>query len=467
MKIVILGGGAAGWFTALYCNKYFHGHEVTLVESDKIGILGAGEGTTPQIISSLQFLDIDPLDVIKKTGGTFKNGINFKNWNGDNKQYFHPFTGDEYSYLIHEALNKNKNVNDFVYANKISYANRIDPNNCTYALHFDAFKLAKYLRTMAIGRGVKWIQGEFKKANGKNKIKSIVLEDKRKFDCDFIFDCTGFARLLIGKHFETPWVSYQKHLPMKRAVPFMLKHDKDLIPYTEAIAMKYGWVWKIPLQERWGSGYIYDSDYINADQAIEEASDYFKQDLKPLRVFKFDAGRYEKVWVSNCMAVGLSTGFTEPLEATSIWLALSQLELLKHYLSSIKNLNQDSIDTYNEIVKENNDNILSFLYLHYLTKRKDSPFWKNFRKKTTVPDKLKPILNKIENGNLNIVDLMTQKGNLYFTYIGHILVSNGLGLIKKNKDMTFYKPFPSMKDYEDTNKINIKESIKHSEFYEN
>jgi len=466
MKIIILGGGTAGWFTALFCNKYFHGHNITLIESDKIGILGAGEGTTPQIISSLQFLDIDPLDVIKRTGGTFKNGINFKNWNGDNKQYFHPFTKDEYSYLIHEALNKNKNIDDFVYANKISYDNKIDPNNCTYALHFDAFKIAKYLKTVAIGRGVKHIQGEYKKANGKNKIKSIILEDKRKFDCDFIFDCTGFARLLIGKHFKTPWVSYQKHLPMKSAVPFMLEHDKDLIPYTEAIAMKYGWVWKIPLQERWGSGYIYDSDYINADEAIEEASNYFKKDLKPLRVFKFDAGRYEKVWVSNCMAVGLSTGFTEPLEATSIWLALVQLELLKHYLSNIKNLNKESINSYNEIVKENNDNVLSFLYLHYLTKRKDSPFWKNFKKNTVVPDKLKPILNKIEKGNLNIIDLMTQKGTLYFSYIGHILVSNGLGLIKKNKDMTFYKPFPSMKDYEDTNKINIKQSIKHSEFYD-
>jgi hypothetical protein len=166
------------------------------------------------------------------------------------------------------------------------------------------------------------------------------------------------------------------------------------------------------------------------------------------------------------MAVGLSTGFTEPLEATSIWLALSQLELLKHYLSNVKNLNQESINSYNEVVKENNDNILSFLYLHYLTKRKDSLFWKNFRKNTVVPDKLKPILNKIEKGNLNIIDLMTQKGNLYFTYIGHILVSNGLGLIKKNKDMTFYKPFPSIKDYEDTNKINIKQSIKHINFYD-
>tara|TARA_Y100000817_G_scaffold314095_1_gene311852 strand:+ start:858 stop:2264 length:1407 start_codon:yes stop_codon:yes gene_type:complete len=467
MKILILGGGAAGWFTALYCNKYFYGHDVTLIESDKIGILGAGEGTTPGIIESLRFLDIDPLDLIKKTGGTFKNGISFKNWNGDNTQYFHPFTGDETSYLLHEALNKNANIDNFLYANKISYANRIDPNNCTYALHFDAHRIAKYLKSIAIGRGVKRIEGEYKKAIGKNKIKSIVLTDNRKFDCDFIFDCSGFARLLVGKHFNTPWVSYQKHLPMKRAVPFKLKHDKDLIPYTEAVAMKYGWVWKIPLQERWGSGYIYDSDYINEDQAIAEASRYFKQDLKPLRPsFKFDAGRHEKVWVSNCLAVGLSTGFTEPLEATSIWLALSSLQLLQHFLSDIKTLNQGSLNKYNEIVAENNDNILSFLYLHYMTKRKDSLFWKNFRKNTVMPAKLKPIIKKIEDGSFTIPDLLSQKGNLYFTYIGHIVVSHALGLIKKKKDMTFYNPFPSMKDYMDTNKINFKQSIKHSDFFE-
>ena len=467
LNIVILGGGAAGWFTALYADKYFKGHNITLIESEKIGILGAGEGTTPQVISTLKFLDIDPIDLIKKTGGTFKNGINFVNWNGDNKKYFHPFIGDEYSYVIHEALNRKEKIDDFVYENKISYKNLVDPDNCRHALHFDAHKIASYLKNVAINRGVKHVVGEFKNIKTiNNKIKEICLIDSRKYKSDFVFDCSGFARLLVGKHYKTKWVCYKKYLPMKKAVPFMLKKDKILKPYTEAIAMKYGWVWKIPLQERWGSGYIFDSNYIDTDQAIKEASLYFKQDLKAIREFSFDAGRYENVWVENCVAVGLSSGFTEPLEATSIWLALSQLELLKHFLSDIVTLNKSSVAKYNEIVAENNDNILCFLYLHYLGKRKDSLFWKEFKNKTQVPEKLKPILENIQNGSFNLIHLLSQKGNLYFSYVGHILVSNGLNLIKKNKEMLFYKLNPSMEKYRQETKINIKKAINHNTFLE-
>jgi tryptophan 7-halogenase len=467
MNIVILGGGAAGWLTALYADKYFNGHNITLIESEKIGILGAGEGTTPQIISSLRFLDIDPIDLIKKTGGTLKAGINFVNWNGDNKRYFHPFTSDDYTYLIHEALNKNKKIDDFLYENKISYKNLIDTKNCPYALHFDAHKLAAYLKNIAINRGVKHVVGEFKNVKTvNNKIKEICLTNSKKYKSDFVFDCSGFARLLIGKHYKTKWVCYKKHLPMKKAVPFMLKKDKELKPYTEAIAMKYGWVWKIPLQERWGAGYIFDSNYINADQAIKEASIYFKQDLKAIREFSFDAGRYEKVWIENCLAIGLSSGFTEPLEATSIWLALTQLESLKHFLSDVVTLNKSSIAKYNQTVAENNDNVLCFLYLHYLGKRKDSLFWKEFKNKTEMPEGLKSILNNIQDGSFNLVHLLSSKGDVYFSYVGHILVSNGLGLIKKNKEMLFYNTYPSIEEYIQKTKINIKKAVSHNVFLE-
>jgi tryptophan 7-halogenase len=334
-------------------------------------------------------------------------------------------------------------------------------------LHFDAFKIAEYLKEKGIERGIKLIKGEYLKCNLKNnKIKEIILEDRSIHKCDFVFDCSGFNRLLIGKLFKSEWVDYQKHLPMKSAVPFMIKKDKDIKPYTQAIAMKYGWVWKIPLQHRFGSGYIFDSDYITVDQAIEEASKLFKQKLNPIREIKFQAGRYKEVWVGNCIAVGLSTGFTEPLEATSIWLSAAQLDLLMNFLSDIKTLNKKSIDTYNKLVANNNDNLLGFLYLHYMTKRNDSPFWKEFRNKTEMPEGLKSILNNIQDGSFNLVHLLSSKGDVYFSYVGHILVSNGLGLIKKNKEMLFYNTYPSIEEYIQKTKINIKKAVSHNVFLE-
>jgi len=468
MNIVILGGGTAGWLTALYADKYFNGSKIKLIESSKVGILGAGEGTTPQIMKTLKFLDIDPFDLIKKTGGSIKNGISFENWNGDGKKYFHGFTEDGMSYFLHELLNKNKNLDKELYSSIISYKNLVDPVNSSFALHFDAFKIAEYLKEKGIERGIKLIKGEYLKCNLKNnKIKEIILEDRSIHKCDFVFDCSGFNRLLIGKLFKSEWVDYQKHLPMKSAVPFMMEKDKDIKPYTQAIAMKYGWVWKIPLQHRFGAGYIFDSDYITVDQAIEEASKLFKQKLKPIREIKFQAGRYKEVWIGNCIAVGLSTGFTEPLEATSVWLSAAQLDLLMNFLSDIKTLNKKSIDTYNRLVANNNDNLLGFLYLHYMTKRNDSPFWKEFKNKNKMPEHLNYFIERIKDSSLNLVDITNTKGNAYFSYTSYLLVSQGLGLISNKKDMTFYKVIPSINEYKDILKQNIQTAIPHNQFLKN
>lgn len=462
-NVVILGGGTAGWLTALYLDKYFKGSNITLIESDKIGVLGAGEGTTPHIIDCLRFLDIDIFDLIKQTGGTIKNGICFENWNGDNKKYFHGFN-DINVYTILDLLNKKIDLDKNIYSSYLSYKNKIDLHHVKSAIHFDANKVAEYLKSIALVRGVKLKKGEYLKIDStKDIITKIYLKDKTSYKCDFVFDCSGFSRLLIGKHYRSKWIDYTKYLTLNTAVPWKIKQDKDPKPYTQAIAMKNGWVWKIPLQHRFGSGYIYDSNYTSTDKVIEEAEKTFKTKIEPIKELKFKAGRFEKVWIGNCISVGLSSGFTEPLEATSIWLSISQLKLLENFLGDVVNTTQSVRDTYNSIVELNNEKVLAFLYLHYITKRKDSMFWKTYLKRTDIPSELQKILSKIEDGTLNNLDV-TDKCNAFFGLDSWLVVSKGLGLIKKTKDMRFYNVITPYETYKHEMKEWEKESVLHKDF---
>ena len=437
-NIVILGGGTAGWLTAIYCIKTFPKDNILLIESDKIGILGAGEGSTPRLIQFLNDYDVDVIDLIKNTKSTIKNGISFENWNGDGKKYFHGFgvTNNfnlkNYDDYLNCLVSNKKDLNNYDYTSVVSYQNKIDLNNIVTALHFDAKLLADYLKNICIRKGVKHLLGEFDDISLKNcgNIKEIIISSK-KILCDFVFDCSGFARLIIGKHFKSNWIDYQKHLPIKKAIPFFLKNEEELKPYTQAIAMKYGWVWKIPLQHRIGAGYIFDSNYITDEQAFAEAKKIFS-DIEYTRTINFTAGCFDKVWIKNCIAIGLSSGFTEPLEATSIWSLLSQLYLLDKFLPKIQNVTENKIKKYNNIVLNNNKNILNFLHLHYLTKRNDTDFWKNFHLKNKLPEKLKSIRNKLKILNLNRFsknDYNYKNTNLYWEPKSYITVLNGLNYV--------------------------------------
>ena len=480
-NIVILGGGSAGWLTALFAQRTFPNNSITLVESSKVGILGAGEGSTPHLPSFLRQLDIDPLDLINKTGGTIKQGISFENWNGDGKKYFHGFSelnelnnynihnifgSDCSDYYLKHLIKENLDFNEYLYASFISYKNKVDPNHVAMALHFDAHLLAEYLKNIAVSRGVKLVDGDFKDVEGDTtgNITKIILEDDITFDVDFIFDCTGFARLLIGKHYKSKWIDYQKYLPIKKAIPFFLDREKEIIPYTQAIAMKYGWIWKIPLQHRFGAGYIFDSDYINEEQALEEAEMFFGKKLKVPKVISFEAGRYEDVWINNCLSVGLSSGFTEPLEATSLFLTVKQLELLRHYVVEMNDSSLSKND-YNKTIGNNADEMMHFLYLHYLTKRNDSPFWSEFKQKHIAPPTFDKLLNKLKRLEVKYFDFEKQFVTGNFPLNAHLIVANGLGLFENNIDISGYEKLnPGIEDtkkmmYEFENK-----SLHHSEF---
>lgn len=352
MRYVIVGGGTAGWLTALYINKHFPNDQVTVIASSEIGILGAGEGTTPPFIDFLKEVDISEKDLYNNCKSTIKTGIKFTNWNGNNDEYFHNFT---------TGLN---------------------------ALHFDASLLAKYFQSVALSRGVKLIDSEVIEPEFKeNKdISALILKSGERIELDFLFDCTGFKRMFIGGYYKSNWTEYS--MPCKRAIPFFLPNDgQNLPPYTESIAMKYGWIWKIPVQGRYGCGYVFDSSMTSDEDAKEEIRQYLGHDFVSPKTFNFSAGAYDKCWINNCMAVGLSAGFIEPLEATSIWVQIMALRIFVQVFGEA-----NAKEKLNNDIKEINEDVLSFLYYHYMSERVDSDFWTHFTTNNKIPDKLSNML---------------------------------------------------------------------------
>ena len=354
-KFVIIGGGTAGWVTALTIKKYVPYCDVTVVASSEIGILGAGEGVTPHFNELMTDLDIPMSDIFKHAKATYKRGIKFTNWNGDGSDYYHPFWDDK------------------------------------SAVHFDASLLAKYLQGVALSRGVKLIDDQVININSKNgNITSFDLKGGQNVESNFVFDCSGLHRLIIGKHFNVEWKPYDSMLPCNRALPFFVQSEDKKPEYTEAIAMKYGWVWRIPVQGRYGCGYVFDKRYISDEDAITELKEKFG-DITIPRAFDFKAGAFEKTWVNNCIAIGLSAGFTEPLEATSIWI---QILSLRHYLlqhGAYVRGDLRVVNSYNEYVANINKYMADFIYRHYLTQRSDSDFWKEFRTKQPSPKYVKMV----------------------------------------------------------------------------
>ena len=423
-KIIVLGGGSAGWLTSLLTREFYPDFDITLIESAEIGILGAGEGTVPHFVEILDFLRIPVSALVRECNATIKIGIKFTNWHGDGTSYFHDFIAkDELeewafddtfrynkltTYLVGQGVHLDtinfyaklsdqwkvpfilNDLNDPLlsnYADPIAAVQRLG----NFALHFDARLLAQFLSDVAqMKRGIRRVEGKYVNAltDAEGNITGVQLESGQQVECDFIFDCSGFARLLLGKHFNEKWIDYKQHLPLDTALPFFLPHDGvNYPPHTEAIAMKYGWMWKIPVQNRYGCGYVFDSSYISLDEAKQEVEEFIGHEIDSPKTFRFQAGSFENTLVKNCYGVGLSQHFVEPLEATSIWtFSKNLINFLKSDM--IMHLTPEISDMFNRHCREIIEPVPEFLYLHYLTDRDDSPFWKEFRSKTTMVDSL-------------------------------------------------------------------------------
>jgi tryptophan halogenase len=464
-NIVVLGGGSAGWLTAICAKRAFQNDNVTIIESSEIGILGAGEGATPHLIALLDYLDIPTNLFIKKSKATIKNGIKFTNWSQNEKYYHHnfhvnnnslgayainyninPYNWDGPSISDLLSVNRSEDFNQYNFTAKVSDQNKVPfkfndyltvsensflnfDHYASFSIHFDARNFAETLSEIGKSRGIKVIDSKLKEVfvDDHQDITAISLENDSKVDVDFIFDCSGFARLLIGKFYNTKWNSYSKYLPMKKAIPFFLETNPNIIPpYTESVAMDYGWMWKIPLQHRYGCGYVYDSDFISDDSAKIEVENMLGHSIDSPRTIEFNPGSYEDVWVNNCLAVGLSSAFVEPLEATSI---MQLTKLLQRFFSQKQHIftkDKKYQKRFNSLYKKETEEVVDFLYFHYITNKENNKFWKDFTINNTMPDTLVEKLYYIKKSLLT-----NDLSGSVFTGYNYYTVARGNGIVDK------------------------------------
>jgi tryptophan halogenase len=409
-KIVIIGGGTAGWLTALVVNKFWKNTEVTLIASSEIGILGAGEGSTPNFSDILRSLNINQNDFFLKTGSTVKEGIKFLNWTEEGSVAFHGFgTPDTNPFFQKKPF------------------------------HFDASLVAKYFKKIAIDRGVKWIDGKVININNTNEtILNLELQDGTIIDLDFVFDCSGFYKIIIDKVHKENWISYSDYLIMNKAFGFFLpqtnKYTINDTQLTHLTSMKHGWMWQVPLQHRWGCGYVFNDNYISVDEAKKEVEETLGYEIKIQKVFDFNPGRYERSWIGNSISVGLSYGFLEPLEATSLMSIIMQLKKLIE-IDFDNNFKNDYNLACSEVLEQN----MLFTRYHYLCERDDTQFWKDCVA-MPIPIKLKKIIDSknnlipISNNDLiKMLNLTNTKPHeiTFFPYSYNVINLKNKKIIKK------------------------------------
>lgn len=374
-KVIVVGGGTAGYVTALILKtKFKENIDIKVIKSKDIGIVGVGEGSTEHWSEFLSFVKIDKNKMIQECGATYKFGIMFEGWG--EKKYLHAIStdykvvvGQEHVSYLNLILNKKKLNPDFYYNNILP----VDIEPLQY--HFDTHKLNIFLEKTCKERGIKVIDDIIDNVNIlNNRGINFVESKKQKYEGDFFIDCTGFKRLLISK-LGAKWKSYKKYFKVNSAITFQTPDEDNYNCWTLAKAMKFGWRFKIPVQGRHGNGYIFSDKYTNPEKAKLEVEKELGHEINIGKHIKFDPGCLDKVWIKNCVAVGLSANFVEPLEATSIGTSIQQAFLLMHNLSdpvvSVR-------DEYNYQVKTIMENIRDFVYLHYFGWHKHNWFWKNY-----------------------------------------------------------------------------------------
>jgi tryptophan 7-halogenase len=412
VRIVVLGGGTAGWMSAAALAKLLGPLvEVQLVESEDIGIVGVGEATLPHIRGFVERLGIDEAAFMKATHATYKLGIDFRDFGRIGESYVHPFgsfgeevagVGFHHYWLELARQGRAAPIGSYSLAVEAALANKFRPpaedqslaSTYGYAYQFDATLFGPFMREFGLGIGVKRTEGkvvEVRQDPANGDVTTLVLDDGREIAGDLFLDCSGFRSLILGGTLGEEWEDWSRWLPCDRAAAMPCTHTTDEIePYTRVIGMPAGWRWRIPLQHRIGNGYVFSSAFISEDEAcsaIAGAAD--GEALADPRVLRFRAGRRKRSWSNNVIAVGLASGFLEPLESTSIYLAQMAITYLVELFPAGGLIDPRDRDEFNRLVDMEYDRVRDFLILHYhATTRDDSEFWNHVRT-MDVPDTLK------------------------------------------------------------------------------
>jgi tryptophan halogenase len=444
-SIAIVGGGTAGWLAASMLARALPGTGtgITVVESAEIGTVGVGEATIPPIIDVLRFLRIDEHDFLQHTNATFKLGIKFIDWSHPGRSYWHPFgtfgaavSRRPFYHCWHRARAAGLELrfNDYSLCAALGDEGKFRfPDTqadapgagLRYALHFDATLVAKYLRRYAERLGVtrleRTVAGATRREDG--SIDALRFTDDSHLQADLFIDCSGFRGVLIEQALGTGYVDWRAMLPCDRAVAFPSPVAAARPPYTRSLARNAGWHWRIPLQHRTGNGYVYSSAHCSDEQALEDlcATVGARPETDP-RFLRFVTGRRRLLWNRNCVALGLASGFLEPLESTSIHLVTSGLyHLLEHFPD--RSFDQANIDAYNARVIEEVEAVRDFIVLHYcLAQRDDGPFW-SYCRSMAIPDSLRERIELYRGtGRIRV-----RAGEL-FTDLSWFYIFEGLGV---------------------------------------
>ena len=411
VRVVIVGGGTAGWMTAAALAKLLPGRaDVHLVESEAIGIVGVGEATLPHIRHFNERLGIDESEFMAATRATFKLGIEFRDWGRKSDSYIHPFgtfgrgSGEVDFHHYWTRLRKERSaapLGEYSLAVTMAYLNRFrlpdpDPSKLestfSYAYQFDANLFAPHVRKLAEQMGARRTEGRIVdvEIDGESgNVAAVQLESGERIEGDLFVDCSGFVSLLLGKGLAEPFEDWSQWLPCDRAAAMPCRTRTALTPYTSAIAMDAGWRWRIPLQHRTGNGYVYSSNFTTDEEARDALVNSVEgEPIAEPRILKFKAGRRRRSWVANCVGIGLSSGFLEPLESTSIYLIQAAITALVELFPNPE-VSPIDRDEFNRLIDLEYDRIRDFLILHYhATQRSDTPFW-DYVRTMTVPDSLR------------------------------------------------------------------------------
>ena len=414
-RIVIVGGGTAGWMTAAALSRFLggSGRRIVLVESEAIGTVGVGEGTIPPILEYNLQLGLDEAEFLRETHATYKLGIEFVGWTNTDDRYFHQFgqigrplngVSLHQLWLQHRGNPSVGPLSDYSMSAVAAARHRFshpspdpaDPlSQIAYAFHFDASAYGRFLRKYAEAHGAERVEGRIvgvEQDGERGFVTAVTLEDDRRVRGDLFVDCSGFRSLLLGQQLGVGFEDWSRWLPCDRAIAIPSQRTDPLLPYTCSTAHPAGWQWRIPLQHRTGNGHVYCSAFMDDDEAERILVDTL--DAPPIadpNRLRFTAGRRSKAWEANVVAIGLSSGFLEPLESTSIHLIQHGVQKLLSLFPS-RGISPVERDEYNRYMVNSYEPVRDFIILHYFANARPEPFWQQMRE-MELPDTLK---HKIE-----------------------------------------------------------------------